>query len=184
MPQVNISIGKTSQYPSQVFSPLLMADINLTLPKTISTWVPQTEWVVIRNEEVSLEAPLWAIYLVYKVHVVGLTIIDLTQETLDAESREKLKGKLKLLESKLKKEKEFHRTILANYEDEAVQDMEETRYRMHLKQYKQKIWQCKILLTHTGSIQDLKVAPPPLTSSVGPVAKPRKVSHKQGQTAC
>ena len=64
----------------------------------------------------------------------GLTSIDLIQETLDEENREKLKGKLKCLESKLKKEREFHRTILANYEDKAVQDMEETRYRMHLYQ--------------------------------------------------
>ena len=72
----------------------------------------------------------------------GLASIDLTQEMLDEDSKEKLKGKMKQL-----------RAILAYYEDETMWDMEETRYRMHLYQYKQKIWQCEILLAHTGSIQ-------------------------------
>ena len=39
---------------------------------------------------------------------------------------------MRQLESKLKKEREFCRGILANFEDETVQNMEETRYRMHL----------------------------------------------------
>ena len=50
----------------------------------------------------------------------GLVSIDLVQETLDEESREKLKGKMRQPESELKKEREFHMTILANYEDETV----------------------------------------------------------------
>ena len=37
----------------------------------------------------------------------------------DEESREKLKGKMKQIKSKFRKMKrEFHRAILANYEDE------------------------------------------------------------------
>ena len=64
----------------------------------------------------------------------------------------KLKGKISLLKSMLKKERQFHRAILANYEDEIVRNMEETRYRMHLCPYKQKIWEYEILLVHTGSI--------------------------------
>ena len=78
----------------------------------------------------------------------GLASNDLIQETLD--EYEKLKGKIKLLESKLKKEREFHSTMYGNYVDETVWDMVETKYRMHLYQYKQKIWQCKILLPHTN----------------------------------
>ena len=85
-----------------------------------------------------------------------LASIDLTQEMLDEESREKLKGKMKQLKSKLKKGREFHMAILASYEEETVLDMEEIRYGMHLYGYKQKIWQCEILLAHTGSIQNLK----------------------------
>ena len=55
----------------------------------------------------------------------GLTSVDLTQEALDEESREKLRGNIKQLESKLKREREFHSTILGNYEDETVWDTEE-----------------------------------------------------------
>ena len=40
MPQVNTLVGVTFQYPSQVFSPPLMAENNLTLPATKSTQVP------------------------------------------------------------------------------------------------------------------------------------------------
>ena len=69
----------------------------------------------------------------------GLASIDLTQEMLDEKSREKLKGKIKQLESKLKKEREYHRAKLDNYEDDTVWDMEGTRFRMHLYWYKQKI---------------------------------------------
>ena len=55
-------------------------------------------------------------------------------------------------------------------------DMEETRYRMHQYQYKHKIWQCKILLDHTSSIQTLKAVPPSLTTSVESVASPIQLS--------
>ena len=41
-------------------------------------------------------------------------------------------GKIKSLKSKLKREREFHSSMLHNYEHETVWDMEETRYRMHL----------------------------------------------------
>ena len=61
--------------------------------------------------------------------------------------------------------------------------MEETRYRMHLYWYKQKIWQYKILLAHTASIQTLKAIPPSLTSFVGSTASPTQCSgqvHSQG----
>ena len=71
---------------------------------------------------------------------------------------------------------EFHRAILDNYEDETVWDMDETRYRMHLYQYKQKIRQCEILLAHTGSIQNLKAIPPSLTHSFQSVASPTQCS--------
>ena len=43
---------------------------------------------------------------------------------------------------------------------------------MHQCQYKQKIWQCEILLAHTGSIQALKTVPPSLASSVEPTVSP------------
>ena len=50
----------------------------------------------------------------------GLASIDLTQEMLDQESREKFKGKIWQIENKLKKEREFHRATLANFEDETI----------------------------------------------------------------
>ena len=56
--------------------------------------------------------------------------------------------------------------------------MEEARYRMHLYWYKQKIWQCKILLPNTGSIQNLKAIPPSLTSFVESVASPTQCSDQ------
>ena len=67
--------------------------------------------------------------------------------------------------------------MLSNYEDETVWDMEESGYRMHLNQYKQKISKCKILLAHTGFIQTLKTIPPSLTSSDKSIASP---SHHSG----
>ena len=67
--------------------------------------------------------------------------------------------------------------MLGKYEGETVCDMEETRYRMHLYQYKQKISKCKVLLAHTGFIQMLKTIPPSLTSSDKSVASP---SHHSG----
>ena len=65
----------------------------------------------------------------------GLTNIDLTKETSDVESK-----------------REFQWAILANYENKAMHNMGKARYRMHLYQYAQKIWQCEIPLVHIGSI--------------------------------
>ena len=65
---------------------------------------------------------------------------------------------------------------MGSFEDETLWDMEETRYRIHLYQYKQIIMQCKIFLAHTGFIQTLKAIPPSLTSSVEPVASPTQYS--------
>ena len=95
-----------------------------------------------------------------------LAKIYLTQEMLEEQNREKLKVKVRQPKNRLKKEREFYRAMLANYEDETIQNMEETRYRMHLYQYKEKIWWCEILLAHTVSIQTLKTIPPSLASSV------------------
>ena len=58
MPQVSTSVGETSQYPSQVLSPPFMADNSLTLQAAKSTWVPQAERLVIRNEDLLLEAAI------------------------------------------------------------------------------------------------------------------------------
>ena len=58
--------------------------------------------------------------------------------------------------------------MLANYKDETMQHMKETRYRMHLYWFKQKIQQCEILLAFTQSIQALKIVPPSLPSSARP----------------
>ena len=69
------------------------------------------------KKEVPLEAPL-NITSCSSTMSSGLASIDFTQENFDEESREKLKGKMRQLEIKLKKEREFHRAILANYEDE------------------------------------------------------------------
>ena len=107
-----------------------------------------------------------------------LAYIDLTQEMLHEESKEKLKGKIRLIEDKLK-EREFHRAILANYKDETMQNMEETMYRMYLYQYNQKTQQYEITLAHTGSIQALKVAPSSLVSSVKPTVSPTPCSTSQ-----
>ena len=46
MPQVSTLLGVIPQYPSQVLSPPLMADHNLTLPVAKSTWVPQADRMV------------------------------------------------------------------------------------------------------------------------------------------
>ena len=54
--------------------------------------------------------------------------------------------------------------------------IEETRYRMHIYKYKQKIWKCEFLLAHTGSKQTLKVIPPSLASSVDSMAIPMQYS--------
>ena len=52
-------------------------------------------------------------------------------------------------------------------------------YRMHLYHYKQRMWQCEILLAPTGSIQVLKIVPPSLTSSVEPTVSPTPCSTSQ-----
>ena len=57
--------------------------------------------------------------------------------------------------------------------------MEEIRYRMHLYWYKQKIWQCEILLAHTGSIQALKTIPPSVATSIEPTVSPIPCSTSQ-----
>ena len=66
--------------------------------------------------------------------------------------------------------------MLANYDDETVQNKEETRYRMHLYWYEQKIRQCEVLLAHTSFIQALKTAPPSLDVSVESVVDPNLCS--------
>ena len=47
MPQVSTSAGVSSQYPSQVFSPPLMADNSLTVPAAESTQVPQVDRMIV-----------------------------------------------------------------------------------------------------------------------------------------
>ena len=92
MPQVSTSVGVTSQYPSHVLSSPLVADNNLTLPAAESTQVPQAERVVIRNEERGATADtLLSITSLSSSTSSGFASIDLTQETLDEESRENLK---------------------------------------------------------------------------------------------
>ena len=76
----------------------------------------------------------------------------------------------------MKKQREFHRTIFDNYENETVWDREETRYRMLLYCYQQKIQQFEILLVHNGSIQTLKAILASLASSVKSVASPTQCS--------
>ena len=51
LPQVSNSAGVSSQYPSNVFSPPLMADNSLTLLAAKSTQRSQADGVVVRNEE-------------------------------------------------------------------------------------------------------------------------------------
>ena len=51
-------------------------------------------------------------------------------------------------------------------------DTEETRCRMCLFWYKQKIWQCEILLAHIGPIQTLKTTFPSLAGSVESTVDP------------
>ena len=76
---------------------------------------------------------------------------------------ENFKGKMRQLESTLKKERGVHRAMLATCEDETVWDMEETRYRTYLYQFKQKVQHGEIL-AHTRSIQTLKAIPLSLDS--------------------
>ena len=92
IPQVNTSAGVSSQYPCQVFSLPLMADNSLTLPAAESAWVPQADRVVVGNEERDAigGTPL-SITSCPSSTSSRLANIDLSQETLDKESREKLK---------------------------------------------------------------------------------------------
>ena len=55
----------------------------------------------------------------------------------------------------------------ANYKDETMLNMKETRYRMHIYWYKERILQCEILLADAGSVQALESIPSSLASSVG-----------------
>ena len=66
-----------------------MADNNLTLLAAESIQVPQGDRVVVGNEERCIigSTPLST--------SSGLANIDLTQETLDEESRKKIKGKMR-----------------------------------------------------------------------------------------
>ena len=106
-------------------------DSCLTLPAVKSTQVPQVNRMVIGNEE---RCAVGGTPLSITSHSSntssGLANIDLTQEMLDKESRGKLKGKIRQIENKLKKEREFLRAILANYKDETMLRKEKTRYRM------------------------------------------------------
>ena len=180
MSQLSISTGICPQYPSQIFSPPLVADSGFTLLAAMSTQVPQVDRMFIGNEERGAigGTPLGITSCSLSTSS-GMANIDLTQEILDEKSREKLKGKIGQIENKLKKERELHRAMLANYKNETMQDMEETRYRMHLYQYKQKIQQCEILLAYTGCIQALKTIPPSLASPVKPTVSPTLCSTSQ-----
>ena len=93
MPQVSTYVGVNSTYPSQVFSPSVMADDSVTLPAAESVWVPQADRVVVGNEERGAigGTPLSITPCSLSISS-GLASIDLTQEMLDGESREKLKG--------------------------------------------------------------------------------------------
>ena len=96
MPQVSTLVGVTSHYPSEALSPPLMAHNNITLQTAKSTQVPQPERVVMRNKEKGVTAGnLLSITSHLSSTSSGLASIDLTQKTLDEESREKLKGKIK-----------------------------------------------------------------------------------------
>ena len=131
-------------------------------------------WLLEKKKEVPLEAPLWALPLVHQAQVGSWPILTLPRKHWMRRAGKS--SKVRWLQSTLKKEREFHRGILANYEDETVQNMEETRYRMHPSRYKQKIRQCEILLAHPGSIQILKTIPPSLASSVESTISPTPCS--------
>ena len=131
----------------------LVADSSLTLPASKSTWVPQADRMVIGNEERgAIGGTFWSITSHLSSASSGLANIDLALEMMDEKSREKFKGKIMWIENKLKKEREFHRAISANYKDKTMQNMVEIRYRMHLYWYEQKIQQCEIHLAHTKEV--------------------------------
>ena len=180
MPQVSTSTGVGSQCPSQVLSPPSGADSSFTLLAAESTQVPQGDRMVIGNEErCAIGGTPLSITSCSSSASSGLANIDLTKEMLDEASKEKLTGKIMGIKDKLKKKRKFHGTILANYKDETIQNIEEIRYRMHLYWYKPKIWQCEILLAYTGSLKALKTIPPSLASYVEPTVGPTPCSISQ-----
>ena len=75
-----------------------MADNSLTLAAAESTQMPQADRVVVGNEE---RGAIGSTSLNITSHSSstssGLASIDLTQETMDEESREKHKGKMRQL---------------------------------------------------------------------------------------
>ena len=90
MPEVSTSTGVNPQYPSQEFSPLLVADNSLTLAAAECTWVPQVDTMVIGNKE---RGAIGGTPLSINSHLSStssrLANIDFTQDILDEESREK-----------------------------------------------------------------------------------------------
>ena len=96
MPQVSTSTGVSPQYPSQVLSLPLGADSSLTLLEAKSTWVPQVDRMVIGNEK---RDDVGGTPLSITSHSSStssrLANIGITQEMLDKESKEKLKGKIR-----------------------------------------------------------------------------------------
>ena len=91
MPQVSTFAGVISQYPFQVFSPL-MADNSLTLLSAESSQMPQADRVVVGNEERGAIGGTPLCITSYSSRTGSrLANIDLPQETLDEESRENSK---------------------------------------------------------------------------------------------
>ena len=90
MPQVSTSEGINFQHPSQEFSSPSMADNSLTLSAAESIWVPQADRMVVGNEERhAIRDTLLSITSHSLSTRSALASIDLTQEMLNEESREK-----------------------------------------------------------------------------------------------
>ena len=71
-----------------------MVDNNLTLPAAASTWLPHSDRIVVKNEEKGATGGTPLSMISHSSSTISrLASIDLTQETLDEESREKLKVK-------------------------------------------------------------------------------------------
>ena len=102
-----------------MLSPFLGTESSLTLPAVKSNWAPQVDRMVIGNEERSAIGAL-SITSHSSNTSGGVANIDLTQEMLDEENKEKLKGKIIQIEGKLKRGREFHSAMLANYKDETM----------------------------------------------------------------
>ena len=88
--------GASSQYPFQVFTPPSEDYNSLTLLAATSTLLTEVDRMVVGNEE---RGAIGGTHLSITSHLMstssGLAGIDLTQETLDEKSREKLKGKMR-----------------------------------------------------------------------------------------